>query len=86
MLHKVMIEIRPIPVCIGDFFIGAGANQELPPALRVRRERAPELVMIKGKPALEATANVRKLFLPRPPFAQRTNGGQMIFLGDFFQQ
>src|ERR1700674_733409 len=81
-----MIEVRPVPVCISDFLIGAGPDEKLPPALRVRGEWAPELVMIKGETALEAARNVRNLLLPRPPFAQRTDEWQMIFFGDFFQQ
>src|SRR5579862_6850392 len=81
-----MVEVWAVPMGIGDFVLRAGADQEMLLTLRVGRERAVEIVVIKGEAALESAGEVRKLFLPRPPFAQRTDKREVVIRRDFLQQ
>ena len=86
LLHQIMIKIRTIPMRVGNCFPRAGADHQLPLAMRVGLETAAEFVMVEGEASFEAAREMRSLFLPGPPFAERPNERQIIIVGDFFEQ
>src|SRR4030095_1248615 len=52
LLHKILIEVRPIPVGVSDSFVRTGANHQLSAKMVVGSERTAKFVMIKGEAPL----------------------------------
>src|ERR1044071_472190 len=86
LFDQVMIEVRAIPVGVGDFFVRTCPDQELTLTLRIWFEWPPKLVMIKSETALQATGDMRSFYLPGSPFAQRPHAGQIVVCCDFLQK
>ena len=65
--HEKMIEIRPVPVRIGNFVAGARGHQQLILPRGVRCWLRSEPMVVKRKAALQSTGNIGTSALPAAP-------------------
>ena len=80
--NEERIDIRPIPMRIGDGIPRARRHQQLVVALRL----TPGLVMIKSEAALESASQLGVGFPPRPPLTQRQESRQVVTGRQLFEQ
>src|SRR5205807_2587390 len=86
LANEKMIEVRAIPVRVGNFIARTGCHEHLITTFGIRCERLAKLMMIKRKPALQTAANVRIHLLPGSPLCQRQQPRQLVASRQFFQQ
>src|SRR5579875_401272 len=81
-----MIEVGAVPVRVGDAVVRAGGDEELMGAIGRKWCGVVEVVLIEREAALEPAGYRGMSLLPRSPFAEWPNGGQIVACGEFFQQ
>jgi hypothetical protein len=86
VIDERQIEVRPVPVGIGDVIVRTGGDQELPGMTVIVCERLAEAMKEKRESALEATADMGVLALPRTPLGKRSNVRQVVAIGELFDE
>ena len=72
LAHERVVEVRPVPMRIGDLVVRARGDQQLPRVLaRRRRTRSPGSMEEEREPAFEAARDVRTRPLPGAPLRER---------------
>src|SRR5262249_17079616 len=84
--HEKLVEVRPVPMRIGDFVARARGDEELIRAVLARGESLAEPVAIERESSLEAAADLGMGALPASPGCQRSEAGQGVALAQRFQQ
>src|SRR2546429_2253901 len=65
--NEEMVEVRAIPVRVGNLVAWTGGDQELVTVIGMVVKRPVKLVMIKREPALQTAGDLRIRFLPTAP-------------------
>ena len=71
-----LIEVRPVPMRVGDLVPRAGCHEELASVLAVVGKRLTRTMEEEGEPALQASRDIRPRALPGSPFRERANSRQ----------
>jgi len=81
-----MVEVRAVPVGIGDIGSGAGGDEEL--AFMVRRvcPLLVEAVVVEAESTFQAAGDMWVSFLPATPFGKGRDIWQIVALGELFQE
>src|SRR5258708_9938320 len=82
LANQEMVEVRPIPMRVGDSIVGTGGDEELAGVFGAIEPRGICGVVQKGKPALQSAGDVRIGLLPCSPFGQWQQSRQPVTAGE----
>src|SRR5437899_3412679 len=86
LLHEEMVELSTIPMRIRHPINGTCPNHKLPLARRRGLKSPAERMLKKREAALQTAGDLRRLFLPRPPLAQRPHSIQPVISRKLFEE
>ena len=86
LLRERVIEVRPVPVRVGDLVVRARRDQQLPLAFGVVGERLARAMEEEGEAALQAARDVRSRPLPRAPLRERPDPRQVVAVRQLLEQ
>ena len=83
--HEEGIEVRAVPVGIGDAIIGRSGDEQLLAVCVVIAEFAARLVMEEREAAFQSAGDFGMRGLPRSPFRERANRREIVAVAKFFE-
>ena len=84
--HQPVIEVRTIPVRVGDGVVGARGDEQLPRVRVVVGEWPSSLVLEEAEASLAAAGDVRIRILPGAPLRERTQTRQVVAIREFLDE
>jgi hypothetical protein len=81
-----MIELWPVPMCIGGVVVRACRDHQLAPMVVIFSKVFAGTMEKEGKSTFEADGNIRVCMLPCSPFRKRTYLWKVVPVGEFFEQ
>ena len=86
LLDEEGVEIRAVPVRVGDLVVRARGDEELVLPVRGVRERPSLRAVEEAEPALQAAAHLRVCAPPGAPLRERQEAGKRIARGELLEQ
>ena len=85
-VNQSLIEVRAIPVRIGDRVMGTGGDEQLPVVIVAVGKLTPRLMKEKREAAFEAAPDTGTKLLPWPPLAERAKLRQVVTYRQLLEQ